>query len=51
MRSFLQKEEIIPNIKQNPRNEQNGNIYFDEELYKNWFKIEGSLRCLIVLKD
>ncbi|MFK8302429.1 transposase [Capnocytophaga stomatis] len=37
---------MIPNIKQNPRNGQNENIYFDEELYKNRFKIERSFAWL-----
>ena len=32
---FLESKEIIANIKPNPRN-----VYFDEELYKNRFKIE-----------
>ncbi|ATA88640.1 IS5/IS1182 family transposase [Capnocytophaga stomatis] len=46
LKSFLQEKEIIPNIKQNPRNGQNENIYFDEELYKNRFKIERSFAWL-----
>lgn len=45
-KKFFTEKEIIPNIKQNPRNGQNENIYFDEELYKNRFKIERSFAWL-----
>ena len=40
LREFLESKEIIANIKPNPRNEKQPDIYFDEELYKNRFKIE-----------
>ena len=33
-------KEIIANIKPNPRNGEQADVYFDEELYKNRFKIE-----------
>ena len=37
---FLESKEIIANIKPNPRNGEQPDVYFDEELYKNRFKIE-----------
>ena len=37
---FLESKEIIANIKPNPRNVEQPDVYFDEELYKNRFKIE-----------
>ena len=37
---FLESKEIIANIKPNPRNGKQPDVYFDEELYKNRFKIE-----------
>lgn len=42
LRLFLEKEEIIANIKTNPRNNksEDNDYYFDEELYKRRFKIE-----------
>ena len=40
VRDFLESKEIIANIKPNPRNGEQPNVYFDEELYKNRFKIE-----------
>ena len=40
LREFLESKEIIANIKSNPRNGEQPDIYFDEELYKNRFKIE-----------
>ena len=39
LREFLESKEIIANIKPNPRNEEQPDVYFDEELYKNRFKI------------
>jgi len=39
LREFLESKEIIANIKPNPRNGEQ-DVYFDEELYKNRFKIE-----------
>ena len=40
LREFLESKEIIANIKPNPRNVEQPDVYFDEELYKNRFKIE-----------
>ena len=40
LREFLESKEIIANIKPNPRNGAQPDVYFDEELYKNRFKIE-----------
>ena len=40
LREFLESKEIIANIKPNPRNEEQPDVYFDEELHKNRFKIE-----------
>ena len=40
LREFLENKEIIANIKPNPRNGKQPDVYFDEELYKNRFKIE-----------
>ena len=40
LRDFLESKEIIANIKPNPRNGEQPDVYFDEELYKNRFKIE-----------
>ena len=40
LREFLESKEIIANIKPNPRNGEQPDVYFDEELYKNRFKIE-----------
>ena len=40
VREFLESKEIIANIKPNPRNGEQPDVYFDEELYKNRFKIE-----------
>ena len=39
LREFLESKEIIANIKPNPRNGKQPDVYFDEELYKNRFKI------------
>ena len=33
-------QDLIANIKPNPRNGEQADVYFDEELYKNRFKIE-----------
>ena len=33
-------QDLITNIKPNPRNGEQPDVYFDEELYKNRFKIE-----------
>ena len=33
-------QDLIANIKPNPRNGEQLDVYFDEELYKNRFKIE-----------
>ncbi|MEB3013988.1 hypothetical protein VJJ45_05645 [Capnocytophaga gingivalis] len=33
-------QDLIANIKPNPRNGEQPDVYFDEELYKNRFKIE-----------
>ncbi len=46
LRKFLEKKEIITNIKQNPRKGQDKDIYFDEKLYKNCFKIERDFTWL-----
>ena len=46
LRRFLEKKEIIANIKQNPRNGQDEDVYFDEKLYKNRFKIERTFAWL-----
>lgn len=46
LRQFLEKKEIIANIKQNPRNGQDEDVYFDEKLYKNRFKIERTFAWL-----
>ena len=40
LRDFLESKEIIANIKPNPRNGEQPDVYFDKELYKNRFKIE-----------
>ena len=40
LREFLESKGIIANIKPNPRNGEQPDVYFDEELYKNRFKIE-----------
>ena len=40
LREFLESKEIIANIKPNPRNGEQPDVYFDKELYKNRFKIE-----------
>ena len=40
LREFLESKEIIADIKPNPRNGEQPDVYFDEELYKNRFKIE-----------
>ena len=40
LREFLESKEITANIKPNPRNGEQPDVYFDEELYKNRFKIE-----------
>ena len=40
LREFLESKEIIANIKPNLRNGEQPDVYFDEELYKNRFKIE-----------
>ena len=40
LREFLESKEIIANIKPNPQNGEQPDVYFDEELYKNRFKIE-----------
>ena len=40
LRDFLESKEIIANIKPNPRNGEQPDVYFDEELDKNRFKIE-----------
>ena len=40
LREFLESKEIIANIKPNPRNGEQPDVCFDEELYKNRFKIE-----------
>ena len=40
LREILESKEIIANIKPNPRNGKQPDVYFDEELYKNRFKIE-----------
>ena len=40
LREFLESKEIIANIKPNPRNGKQPDVYCDEELYKNRFKIE-----------
>ena len=40
LRDFLESKEIIANIKPNPRNGEQPDVYFGEELYKNRFKIE-----------
>lgn len=42
IRYFLEKEEIISNIKTNPRNSQteDNDCFLDDELYKRRFKIE-----------
>ena len=40
LREFLESKEIIANIKPNFRNGKQPDVYFDEELYKNRFKIE-----------
>ena len=39
LREFLESQEITANIKPNPRNGEQPDVYFDEELYKNRFKI------------
>ena len=39
LREFLESKEIIANIKPNFRNGKQPDVYFDEELYKNRFKI------------
>ena len=39
LREFLESKEIIANIKPNPRNGEQPDVYFDEGLYKNRFKI------------
>ena len=39
LREFLESKEIIANIKPNPLNGKQPDVYFDEELYKNRFKI------------
>ena len=40
LREFLESKKIIANIKPNPRNGEQPDVYFDEELYQNRFKIE-----------
>ena len=42
LRQKLEMEEIMGNIKTNPRNGKtvNNDYYFDEKLYKSRFKIE-----------
>ena len=37
---YRKKFKQLPNIKPNPRNGEQPDVYFDEELYKNRFKIE-----------
>ena len=40
LRTCLGSKEIITNIKPNPKNGKQPDVYFDGELYKNRFKIE-----------
>ena len=51
LREFLESKEIIANIKPNPRNGEQPDVYFDEELYKNRFKIEQANGWLDGYKD
>ena len=50
LREFLESKEIIANIKPNPRNGEQPDVYFDEELYKNRFKIEQANGWLVDIK-
>ena len=38
---FLESKEIIANIKPNPRNGEQPDVYFDEKLQKNRYKMIG----------
>ena len=41
LREFLESKEIIANIKPNPRNGKQPDVYFDEKLQKNRYKMIG----------
>ena len=41
LREFLESKEIIANIKPNPRNGEQPDVYFDEKLQKNRYKMIG----------
>ena len=41
LREFLESKEIIANIKPNPRNGKQPDVYFDENLQKNRYKMIG----------
>ena len=41
LREFLESKEIITNIKPNPRNGEQPDVYFDENLQKNRYKMIG----------
>jgi len=41
LREFLESKEITANIKPNPRNGKQPDVYFDENLQKNRYKMIG----------
>ena len=47
---FLESKEFIANIKPNPRNGKQPDVYFDEELYKNRFRLNKPMVGLTDIK-
>ena len=43
-------QDLIANIKPNPRNGEQPDVYFDEELHKNRFKIDKQMVGLMDIK-
>ena len=50
LREFLESKEIIANIKPNPRNGEQPDVYFDEELYKIGLKLNKQMVGLTDIK-
>ena len=50
LRDFLESKEIIANIKPNPRNGEQPDVYFDKELYKNRLKLNKQMVGLTDIK-
>uniref|UniRef100_UPI0023F3532B hypothetical protein n=1 Tax=Capnocytophaga granulosa TaxID=45242 RepID=UPI0023F3532B len=50
LREFLESKEIIANIKPNPQNGEQPDVYFDEELYKIGLKLNKQMVGLTDIK-